>query len=133
MSKWLLRTAGVLQIVFAGLHGLMPLGWRTSLAYLTADDRATMYIFNVMTAYVLLVFAYLLLGYARTLTTVGAGRAAVVGMAGFWVLRGVAGLALTGLAAWPLALVCGVIGALIGLPLLLDRPVLGTQRRLAAR
>ncbi len=132
MSKWLLRTAGVLQIVFAGLHGLMPLGWRTSLAYLSADDRATMHIFNVMTAYVLLVFAYLLLGHARTLTTVAAGRAAIAGMAGFWVLRGVAGLALTGLASWPLALVCGVIGALIALPLFLERPVLGAQPRPAA-
>ncbi len=50
MSKWLLRTAGVLQIAFAGLHGLMPLGWRTSLAYLTVDDRANMYIFNLATA-----------------------------------------------------------------------------------
>lgn len=129
MSKWLLRTAGVLQIAFAGLHGLMSLGWRTSLAYLSADDRATMYIFNVMTAYVLLVFAYLLLGHTRTLTTVGAGRAAIAGMAGFWVLRGMAELVLNSLASWPLALVCGVIGALIALPLFLDRPALGTQPR----
>ncbi len=88
-----------LQIVFAVLHGLMPLGRRTSLAYLSAGDRATLYIFNVMTAYVLLDFAYLLLGHARTLTTVGAGRAAIVGMRGFWVLRGLAGLALNGLLA----------------------------------
>jgi uncharacterized membrane protein HdeD (DUF308 family) len=132
MSKWLLRPAGVLQIAFAGLHGLMPLGWRTSLAYLTADDRATMYVFNLMTAYVLLVFAYLLLGHARTLTTVGVGRAAVAGMAGFWVLRGAAALMMDSLAGWPLALVCGLIGALIGLPLFLDRPALSTQPRPAA-
>ncbi len=133
MSRWLLRTAGVLQIAFAGLQGLMPLGWRTSPAYLTVDDRATISIFNLMTAYVLLIFAYLLLFHARTLPTVGVGRAAVAGMAGFWVLRGAAALVADSLAGWPLALVCGVIGALIALPLFLERPVLRAQPRPAAR
>ncbi len=118
MSKWLLRTAGVLQIALAGLHGLMPLGWRTSLAYLTVDDRATMHVFNPVTAHVLLVFAYLLLFHTRTLPTVGVGRAAV--------------LVADSLAGWPLALVCGVIGALIALPMFLERPVLGAQPRPAA-
>ncbi len=37
------------------------------------------------------------------------------------------------LASWPLALVCGVIGALIALLLFLERPVLGAQPRPAAR
>lgn len=88
MSKWLLRTAGVLQIAFAGLQGLMPRGWRTSLAYLTVDDRATMHIFNLMTAYVLLVFAYLLLFHARTLPTVGVSRAAIARLAAGAGVRG---------------------------------------------
>jgi hypothetical protein len=133
MSKLLLRIAGVLQIAFAGLHGLMPLGWRTSLAYLSADDRATMHIFNVMTAYVLVVFAYLLLGHARSLTATGVGRAAVGAMAGFWLLRAVAELALAGLTGWPLALLCAAIGTLIALPLFLDRPLVSAPPQPAAR
>jgi hypothetical protein len=99
MNKILLRTGGVINLLFVLLHLAMVNGIGIALAPVSADMRAIVHILNIHVAFTMLIFAYLAFFQWRDLLTTRLGHITAIAIALFWFLRGLNQVAFYGLTA----------------------------------
>ena len=82
---------GVYCLAFALFHLAFwkLFGWRQDLRSLTAVNRAVVQILNLCLTFAFLVFAFVSLLYPSEMTGTGLGRALLLLIAAFWLLRAV--------------------------------------------
>ncbi len=98
MNRILLIVGGIINALFALLHITLgkAMNWNETLACLTPDNRATVYLLNTHLAYTCLVFAFLSIVFRKELTTTRIGRATTAAIGLFHILRAVTQVIYTG-------------------------------------
>jgi hypothetical protein len=99
MNKILLRTGGVINLLFVLLHLAMVKGIGIALAPVSTDMRVIVHILNMHVAFTMLIFAYLAFFQWRDLLSTRLGHITAIAIALFWFLRGINQVAFYGLTA----------------------------------
>ncbi len=122
MNKRLLLIGGFVNLLFAMFHlGLgQLLNWKETLASLALDTRATVYTLNFSVATTCLAFAYLSLFHRQEILATKIGKAVLIVIGGFWVLRAIGQVVFYGFSApdtpfW--TILCLLIGLLYIIPI----------------
>jgi hypothetical protein len=125
MNKTLLRIAGGITVLFGIFHVVFPqiFNWQEALAPLSQDDRSIMYIFNYTTAAVIFGYAFITLGYTKSLLTTSIGRGVTGMMAVFWGWRIVLEVIYEGftVGALPVSALCLIVVLGYAIPLINTR------------
>lgn len=89
VQEWLLVGAAVHHALFAGFHaGFWKLfSWRTDLPQLSRVNRGILQVLNLCLIYVFAAAAGLLFAFRAECTSTAAGRAVLLVIACFWLLR----------------------------------------------
>jgi hypothetical protein len=98
MNKVLLYIASAIAVLFVALHSAMYwlLDWGSELSKLSTLNSGVMQIFNIVTIYSFISFAVVTIYIARQKLVSPLAKMAVVFIAGFYVLRIIAGIILLG-------------------------------------
>jgi hypothetical protein len=126
MNKILLLIGGIVNLLAAVMHLTLPKAsnWKDTLSSLSLDNAATMYTLNVHVGFTCLIFAYLTLMHRKEMLETNLGRAAMAGIALFWVLRAINQVLFYGLNApntgfW--VIFCLIVSLLYVIPLFSKR------------
>ena len=124
VARNLILLGGAIHIGAVLFHIALPwiAGWRELVEVLPASRQGVLYVFNASVLCTFVVFAILSLGFSHDLASTPLGRATTMTIAGFWVARAVAEVALEPTASFLILGFCVAI-ALVYAAVSLDSPI----------